>query len=121
MRLVQRPVVRIQWTKRADADLAELLDFIGQQPWGNPEAREAAIRTALQALADAPATRRTVKTIGQRKYCVLIVEGRFLIPYICYPPTGNRSYAILSVRAVRHGARDRPLRGVREEVLSSSL
>lgn len=73
-----------------------------------------AIRQAVEGLRKAPKARRSWCVRGEKTYRLLIVEGRFLVPYIYYPPTNNRSYGLISIRAVRHGRRRAPLRGVRE-------
>lgn len=107
-------VVELEFTARAEADLAAFLHFVRRQPFGNPIRRRAAIDAALERLRLAPEGCRALKVVQGQTYRLLVVEGRILIPYIYTPGRAPGESGRISVRAIRHSAMEHPLRAVRE-------
>ena len=106
--------VRVRWLRRAQDDMAELLVYIATFERGDPDARFVSITQAVNDLRSAPESTRHWRILQGKTYRLLIVEKRFLVPYIYYPPAVNRRAGLISIRAVRHGLRRAPLRGVHE-------
>jgi len=105
--------VTIRWTMQATDSVAELLSYIGAQPYGDSLARAREIYKSVWLLRDHPEIGPVSHIRYQKQYRKLVVEDRFHVYYIYYPPNDRRK-GIVSIRAVRHAALKNPFAGVRE-------
>ena len=98
---MRRPPVEM--TSRAKRDLADCLQFIADQPWGNEEARESDIRREMQRIRQAPEWRRVEIT---RKRSGIQLRRRsaaqFVIIYAYFKPKKRLPQGLISIRAIRH-------------------
>jgi len=107
------PENKIQWTPAAERSLDELVAYLGRWPHSDPEAQELEIEAAVESLRHAPSMCPILAIKRGRAFRRLVVSERFLVYYIYFQPRGGRN-GVISVRAIRHGSRLDPFRGVRE-------
>jgi hypothetical protein len=100
---------------RVRGDVASLLEFIGQQYRGDPEARSAEIYSAMDAILQGPELndigwRRRDSGIELRRHNV----SQFAIIYAYFEPSPEYPNGFVSFRAVRHSRKKNVFHGVRE-------
>lgn len=105
---------QVRWTNGGERSLTELLVYLGTLPHGAPQERRHEIRTAIESLRYAPTMCPIWRVKNGKVFRCLVVSSRFLVYYIYLPPFRTRKYDIISIRAVKHGFRLDPFRGVRE-------
>jgi hypothetical protein len=87
--------------KRAKRDLADCLDFIAAQPWGDPDARENDIRRGMRIIREAPEWRHVEFTrsgVELRRRSA----AQFVIIYSYFKPKKRLPRGLVSIRAIRH-------------------
>ncbi len=101
-------------TARARRDLDECLQFVADQPWGEPAARRRDILVEIRRIRSAPEQRRveTVRSSGvelRRRSA-----AQFVIVYAYFKPRKRLPHGLVSIRAIRHRRVRDVFSGVRE-------
>ena len=100
---------------RVNRDIDRLLAFVGQQPYGDPEARRQDIERGIQQIAAAPLWNPIGSSDLERSPALRRLNvAQFAIIYRYFPPTPNNPAGVVSIRAVRHARVRNVLHGVRE-------
>lgn len=109
----ERGLPEVEWTSAAELSWRQLGRFIQASAGGNVEARRQEIDAAIDRLRYAPlrGTRITVRHGWEFRR---INVRRFVVYYVLIPGRGLSGPGRLSVRAIRHGAMERPFLGVRD-------
>jgi hypothetical protein len=91
-----------------------LTDFMAANVFGDPEARRKRIEDAVESLRYSPLRCVVAGMKDGLTFRRLTVDGRFYVYYVYTPPRGISSGGMLSIRAVKHAASEKPFLGVRE-------
>jgi plasmid stabilization system protein ParE len=106
---------RIHFAPRVKRDIEKLLAFIGEQPWGNVEARRQDIEIGIAKIASAALLRPAVQSgRDARGPFRRLNVGQIAIIYRYKPPSPAEPGGVVSIRAVRHANERDVFRGVRE-------
>ncbi len=109
-----RPHPPVRMTSRAKRDLADCLDFIARNPWGDTAAREQDIYFEMANIRRSPEHRR----VEAHRSTGIELRGRsaaqFVIVYAYFKPGVRRPRGRISIRAIRHCRVRNVFAGVRE-------
>jgi hypothetical protein len=116
-----KPIV-LSLTARARRDIEQHVAFVSRFPGGKPDERRRAIHAALQKICEFPEQHRVeVKRrrsgLELRRHYV----DQFAIVYAYLPSVDERSWAIVTVRAVQHRRVRDVFFGVRENTSAEGV
>ena len=101
----------VTWTAAANRSWRELARFIEASPGGDASARRREIDLAIELLRNTPLIGERVEVRRGRE--IRRIHVRRLVVYYIWR-AGRDAAGVLSIRAVRHSAMERPFFGVRD-------
>jgi plasmid stabilization system protein ParE len=113
---MQPPI--LEWTPRAEADVEECLDFIGQQAWGKPADRELDIEHGVEKILAHPDGARGERYVSSTDLWLRRRRAaQFVIVYAYFPSEDPSSAGVVSIRSVRHVREADVFEGVKERLI----
>ena len=105
---------RVIWSRDAKESMKALMAFLRVNKWASPRARRKEIEDTIELLRHTPLRCSVEEVKDGLIFRRLVVRERFYVYYVYIPPRGMTSGGTISIRSIKHAAREYPFLGVRE-------